>query len=252
MSALLPALWPALFDPLAKVDDVQFDQSGPPPEPPGPLDRLLPGAADLVNYSTSYTSVTGLIVVRVAFINNAASVPTMTASWDSAPMFQIGLQCDPVIGAPGVAAFYIRGGSTGAKTLAIQCSSGSAGTAAVRIGDLLTLDATTPLGVIGTTDQQAGYYVEVDASSGQFPGSSLVATIACFNNLSASPISTSYSDTEQWTTDQAGMAARFAYAPSPSGESGLNLYVFYAWRSPAGQQGAAMIFELHGASVSGE
>lgn len=230
----------------------QASQNAPPPVPPGPLDRLLPATASLVDYTTPYTSATGIVVLRVAFINNAASVPVLDATWDSTAMTLIAIDCEPTIGAPGVAAFYIRGGSTGTKNIHVTCSSGSAGNAALRIGDLLTLDATTPIGEVGPTSQQGGYYVEVDASSGLYPGASLIASIACFNNASAFPISPSYSDTEQWSTDQAGMAARFAYDPSPSGEGNLDLYVFYSWRQPAGQVGAALIFELHGASVGAE
>lgn len=250
MSTLLPPLWPALFSPLASVEDVQFDQIGPtPPTPSGPLNVVVPANNGLVAFSQSYTTANSILVVRVAFLNNGTGAPTMAATYGGVSMVLDAYQSGTAAGQPGVAHFHLTGITPGAATLAITCSAGSAGRALVRIGELSAL---TGIGVTDTTVQgnDQGYYAECDAIA-TAPGASLMSTIACFNRVTAYPIDTSYTDTEQWNYGANGIAGRFAYGTSPSGEPGVpGLFVWYAYRSDPTTYSAACVVELLGGVVA--
>lgn len=220
------------------------------PVPPGPLDRLVPTVNGLDAFTTPFSATYGNLIVRVFYRNNAASTPTIAATWNGVPMTQIGHFVQPVIGAGGVIAFGIRAGATGTRDLALTVTGGSAGVAAVRIGELVSMDVTWQGDVDGNSLTTPQYYQEVTMND---TGPGDTASIVGWCTDQAAAISPSYSDVSQWNTEQnngtQSMAARFGRGTSPSGESGSDLYVFYAASGANLPNSAAMVFEIRGAVV---
>lgn len=212
-----------------------------PPVPPGPLDRLIPG--DLNGFSTSYTNTNGVIHFRIAAVNGAASVPTIAITVDGAPVTFIAQDTVAAVGAALAWAGYITGVTPGAHTIAITVT-GTVGNAALRVGELVSQ---TGIGTVATSVQGSPqYYIEINNIAVGAPGTSQMGSIYTFTNAAAGPIYLSYPDTEQWNTEQTGMAARFGTGASPSGEATPGLFVAYTFNG-ANYNAAGIVYEIRGA-----
>lgn len=209
------------------------------PTPAGPLDRII--NADPNGYSTNYTNVNGVVHFRMAFINGAASQPTISVTVDAVPATLIGMDVDSTVGAAGVVAFYVTGLAPGAHTIAIAVSAGSLTKAALRVGELVS--QTSINGPWGSVQTNPSYYIEVDG--GTTVGVGQVGTIFAYNTENAFDISLSYPDTEQWSSSMPGLAFRFGTAPRPSGEPGWGGFVAYSAGGVLAN-GAGLVYEIAG------
>lgn len=209
-----------------------------PPTPPGPLDRLIPSGVN--GFSTAYTNVHPVVHFRLAYINGAASSPTISVTVDGNAATLIGQDGDASIGASGCIAFFVTGLAAAAHTIAIAVSAGTVTMAALRVGELVSQ---TSIGeVAGSVQSNPNYYIEVDGPTAT--GAGQVGSIACFANASAFEVYPSYADVEQWSGSQTGMAFRFATDTRPSGEGG-GLFVFYSGNGGS-YNGAGLVYEIIG------
>lgn len=213
------------------------------PTPAGPLDRLIPSGVN--GFSTSYTNAYGNVHFRMAYINGAASVPTISITVDGSPATLIAQDGDAAVGASGAIAFYVTGLAPGAHTIAIAVSAGTVTMAALRVGELVTQ---TGIGAAEVSVQtNPTYYIEVDAVAIGAPGTSQMGSIYVANSANAFEITTSYPDVEQWSGSQPGMAFRFGTGSSPSGEGGG---LFVAYNSAGGSfNNAGIVYEIRGATL---
>lgn len=223
---------------------------------PGPLDRLVDTLDGLGSVSSPYTATNGFLVVRIVARNNAASVPNLTVKWGSTTLTEITKYATATVGTSIVAAYYAAI-TPGTQNLTITVANGSAGLAAIRVGELVTL---TGIGMVENANQPSltdqGYYVEVDGAE-QASGNSIIGVAVGWQNDAAYGITASYPETEQWSTEQHNgaysMTGYFAQSSTPTGENmgGANrMFVWYTGGPNASHYSpAAIAFELIGATL---
>lgn len=214
-----------------------------PPVPPGPLDRLLPGATSLNDYTTPYNATYGNIIVRVFGVANSATATTLEVSWNGVVMDHIGTQNVAGLGKPVASVWGVSGGLAGTRNLRIRCLTGSLGNAAVRIGELSVLPIDYIGAVEGASPASAQYYNDIDFSPVEVDG--VVGAVAGWTSSAAYPIYESDTpDVVQWNTQQPGMSAYFSQV---SVASSAGLWVFQTGGSTNEAGPSAIIFELKGA-----
>ena len=180
------------------------DKPPAPPAPPGPYDRVIGTANGLDDYTTSYNSPTGIMVLRFQGTNNANSVPTITAKWNGVAMTFAPIVADNVKGHPVMFLAYIRGGATGSHNIEIDVTSGSVGFGLIRIGDLSALSA-SPIGFtsggLSIDEEDLPGLIDINITS-QAPGAGQLSQQAVFMDRNSYPITQYYGATEQWQTYQ--------------------------------------------------
>lgn len=216
--------WKPLFGPLGELRKGHLYAPPEPPVPPGPYDILV-SAVDGLDGASKTITTTGKegLIARVIYRNNSAANITVTATVDGSAMIAAASVVLPKAGGCGCAMFGIRGLTAGSHTIAFAVSGGSAGLAAVRMGEITTMPATW-------NDRKA------DAIAYAFDGSqdylddtidfsaagNLTSVMAGWMHTGAYPIDITGGSTEQWNTMQAGaehgMAAYFGEGVSPLGE----------------------------------
>lgn len=112
----------------------------PAPEHPNQLDKLVYDLDGLESFTTTFDSTYGNIFVRVVARNNANSEPKLKAYWNGVEMTHIMEISGDVEDELVMFAAAIRGGDIGEHELKIECTSGSAGLAAVRISSAVSMD----------------------------------------------------------------------------------------------------------------
>jgi hypothetical protein len=175
---------------------INQDEYAPDPVPPGPYDRQIPAADGLVSYTTPYNSPTGSMIVRIVGRNNAASAPGIAVTWNGVPLTVAAEVHDSTSGHAFAWMGGIKGGATGTHNLVITAT-GSAGFAALRIGDVVTYDS------FGAVQSQIGAEGLFDiAITPQTPGASDLAQMCGWIDDRAYPVSQWYDAIEQWQTYQ--------------------------------------------------
>lgn len=233
-------LIPALVNPLRSVFDTTNRRGRVPPGPPGPLDRIIDTNPN--GYSTSYTNVHPNVHFRLAFLNGAASIPTISVTVDGTPATLVVQDAANSVGTTGVAAFYVTGLAAGNHTIAINVSAGTLTKAALRVGELVTQ---TGIGVNGASVQggASNYYIEIDNMNPLgAPGTSQMGTIYA---TTSQDVYANYPDTEQWKGSMPGLTFRFGTGASPSGEGG-GLFVAYVYNYGFN---SGLVYEIRGATL---
>lgn len=213
-----------------------FPDPGP-PVPPGPDDRLVQADDGLVSLTIPYTSVTGNVIVRIFARNNAASQPDIDVTWNGDAMDAAGLMADTTVGHPVCAMFVKRGGFIGTGNIVITCAAGSAGRAAVRVGDVQAIDASY-LGVTGG-EISNNYYYEAQLD-GRVANSGYAV-------ISGTVTSTGYAFSAdgdidiQWNAQADYVSAMFGVSFRPT-----NVDDYFVSYPEIGQLGATLVVELKG------
>lgn len=166
------------------------------PPSPGPYDRWIEAEDGLENYTTSYNSPTGIIIVRILARNNDSAAPNLSVTWDGVPLTKAAEIHDSQYGGLIAALFGIKGGYVGTSNLVIT-SENSCGYAAVRIGDLAALDDDW----IGDIQSSIGDGNLIDLQfNPQAEGAGDLAQLVAFQDDRAYPITQYYDASVQWET----------------------------------------------------
>lgn len=221
----------------------------PPPVPPGPLDLLVPG--DLNGVAFQYANAETNLHCRIGGINaGGTAAPAITVTVDGDPMTFIGRDTRAIVGQPIAVAFYISGLAPGTHDIAISVAGGSVRNCAVRLGELVSQSG---IGEVSgpSVQNNVDYYLELYCGSDASPATSQFGSIAAFSNQNAYDSYSSFDDTEQWNTWQAGMTARFATEAGPPGEGGNPSLLVYYTRNGSNYGGAGLVYEILNAVLPG-
>lgn len=168
-----------------------------PPVPPGPYDRMLPAADSLKSGSTEYALINTALIVRIAGRNGANSVTALAVTVDGAAPDSTYTFDDAISGHPVLHLSAWKGLTPGTKTIAWACT-GTAGFAAMRIGDVVDFDS---FGDIKTAAQVTSTARAVSMTP-QAGGASRYAQIAAWMDDRAYPMTQDAGGTIQWQTRQ--------------------------------------------------
>lgn len=185
--------------------------------PPGPYDLAFPTNDALISLTIPYNSVYGNIIVRITARNNENVDPGLTVSWKGIPLTKAGDVVVSSIGGPLAYIFAIKDTDTGGGDIVITCSTGSAGVAIVRIGDVYAYDS------IGRVDSAVlnQYYYEVVFDD--VLETSNITIIAMTPSTLGYPFIYDNYFTEQWNTivngSNSSTSALMAQTQGPHGDA---------------------------------